>query len=319
MQKNAKTGAEIIWECLERLGVEYVFGYPGGAILPAYDAMTRYSVHHVLVRHEQSATHMADGYARASGRVGVALATSGPGATNMVTGIATAMMDSSPIVCITGQVGSSVLGSDAFQETDITGITIPIAKHNYLVTRADEVAASLREAFQIAASDRPGPVLVDITKDAQLGTCEFDWDAAAPRAHRQVPDFFPAPAKLNEAAALINESQRPVILAGHGIILSGAGEEVRRLAETADIPVALTLLGLGAFPASHPLNLGMMGMHGEAWVNQAIQEADLLIALGMRFDDRVTGNVRTYAPNARKIHVDIDPAELNKIIGGDAA
>ena len=313
------TGAEIIWECLERLGVEHVFGYPGGAILPTYDALTRSRVHHVLVRHEQGATHMADGYARASGRVGVALATSGPGATNMVTGIATAMMDSSPIVCITGQVGSSVLGSDAFQETDITGITIPITKHNYLVTRADEVAASLREAFQIAASDRPGPVLVDITKDAQLGTCEFDWDAAAPRAHRQVPDFFPAPAKLNEAAALINESQRPVILAGHGIILSGAGEEVRRLAETADVPVALTLLGLGAFPASHPLNLGMMGMHGEAWVNQAIQEADLLIALGMRFDDRVTGNVRTYAPNARKIHVDIDPAELNKIIGVDAA
>src|SRR6202047_4045362 len=317
MQKNAKTGAEIIWECLERLGVEYVFGYPGGAILPAYDAMTRYSVHHVLVRHEQSATHMADGYARASGRVGVALATSGPGATNMVTGIATAMMDSSPIVCITGQVGSSVLGSDAFQETDITGITIPIAKHNYLVTRADEVAASLREAFQIAASDRPGPVLVDITKDAQLGSCEFDWDAAAPRAHRQMPDFFPAAATLNEAAALINESRRPVILAGHGIILSGAGDEVRRLAETADIPVALTLLGLGAFPASHPLNLGMMGMHGEAWVNQAIQESDLLIALGMRFDDRVTGKLNTYAQKAKKIHMEIDPAEINKNVKVD--
>jgi acetolactate synthase-1/2/3 large subunit len=311
------TGAEIIWECLERLGVEHVFGYPGGAILPTYDALTRSRVHHVLVRHEQGATHMADGYARASGRVGVALATSGPGATNMVTGIATAMMDSSPIVCITGQVGSTVLGSDAFQETDITGITIPITKHNYLVTRADEVASSLREAFQIAASDRPGPVLVDITKDAQLGTCEFDWDAAAPRAHRQVPDFFPAPAKLDEAAVLINESQRPVILAGHGIILSGAGEEVRRLAETADIPVALTLLGLGAFPASHPLNLGMMGMHGEAWVNQAIQESDLLIALGMRFDDRVTGKLNTYALKAKKIHVEIDRAEINKNVQVD--
>jgi acetolactate synthase I/II/III large subunit len=311
------TGAEIIWECLERLGVEHVFGYPGGAILPTYDALTRSRVHHVLVRHEQGATHMADGYARASGRVGVALATSGPGATNMVTGIATAMMDSSPIVCITGQVGSTVLGSDAFQETDITGITIPITKHNYLVTRADEVASSLREAFQIAASDRPGPVLVDITKDAQLGTCEFDWDAAAPTAHRQVPDFFPAPAKLDEAAALINESQRPVILAGHGIILSGAGEEVRRLAETADIPVALTLLGLGAFPASHPLNLGMMGMHGEAWVNQAIQESDLLIALGMRFDDRVTGKLNTYAQKAKKIHVEIDRAEINKNVHVD--
>src|SRR5690348_6309763 len=313
------TGAEIIWECLERQGVEHVFGYPGGAILPTYDALTKSRVHHVLVRHEQGATHMADGYARASGRVGVALATSGPGATNMVTGIATAMMDSSPIVCITGQVGSAVLGSDAFQETDITGITIPITKHNYLVTRADEIAFSLREAFHIAASDRPGPVLVDVTKDAQLGSCEFDWDAAAPRARRQVPDFFPAPANLNEAAALINESQRPVILAGHGIILSGAGEEVRRLAETADIPVALTLLGLGAFPASHPLNLGMMGMHGEAWVNQAIQESDLLIALGMRFDDRVTGNLKSYAPHAKKIHVDIDPAEFNKNVRVDAA
>src|SRR5690349_22389877 len=209
------TGAEIIWECLERLGVEHVFGYPGGAILPTYDALTKSKVHHVLVRHEQGATHMADGYARASGRVGVALATSGPGATNMVTGIATAMMDSSPIVCITGQVGSAVLGSDAFQETDVTGITIPITKHNYLVTRADEIAVSLREAFQIAASDRPGPVLLDITKDAQLSSCEFDWEATAPRTHRQVPDFFPAADKLNEAAALINEAQRPVILAGH--------------------------------------------------------------------------------------------------------
>src|SRR6202049_2923325 len=221
------TGAEIIWECLERLGVEHVFGYPGGALLPTYAALTRSRVHHVLVRHEQGATHMADGYARASGRVGVALATSGPGATNMVTGIATAMMDSSPIVCITGQVGSAVIGTDAFQETDITGITLPITKHNYLVTRADEIAPSLREAFHIAASDRPGPVLVDITKDAQLGSCEFDWEAAAPRAHRQMPDFFPAPAKLNEDAAMINESQLPVILAGHGIILSGADHQVR--------------------------------------------------------------------------------------------
>ena len=311
------TGAEIIWECLERLKVEHVFGYPGGAILPTYDALTKSRVHHVLVRHEQGATHMADGYARASGRVGVALATSGPGATNMVTGIATAMMDSSPIVCITGQVGSGVLGSDAFQETDITGITIPITKHNYLVTRADEVVPSLREAFEIAASDRPGPVLVDVTKDAQLGTCEFDWEAAAPRAHRQIPDFFPSAAELNEAATLINESRRPVILAGHGIILSGAGEEVRRLAEIADIAVALTLLGLGAFPASHPLNLGMMGMHGEAWVNQAIQESDLLIALGMRFDDRVTGKLNTYAQKAKKIHIEIDRAEINKNVKVD--
>jgi acetolactate synthase I/II/III large subunit len=311
------TGAEIIWHCLEHLGVEHVFGYPGGAILPTYDALTKSTVHHVLVRHEQGATHMADGYARASGRVGVALATSGPGATNMVTGIATAMMDSSPIVCITGQVGSSVIGTDAFQETDITGITLPITKHNYLVTRADEIAPSLREAFHIAASDRPGPVLVDITKDAQLGSCEFDWEAAAPKAHRQVPDFFPKEAEIKRALALINEAQRPVILAGHGVMLSGAEREVRAFAERADIPVALTLLGLGAFPASHPLNLGMMGMHGEAWVNQAIQESDLLIALGMRFDDRVTGKLNTYAQKAKKIHVEIDRAEINKNVPVD--
>ncbi len=311
------TGAEIVWKCLERLGVTCVFGYPGGAILPTYDAMTKSSVHHVLVRHEQGATHMADGYARASGQVGVALATSGPGATNMVTGIATAMMDSSPIVCITGQVGSGVIGTDAFQETDITGITIPVTKHNYLVTRPEDIAPSLREAFHIAASDRPGPVLVDITKDAQRDSCTFDWEAAAPKAHRQVPDFFPGRRQIDEAIALINESRRPVILAGHGIILSGAMREVQMLAETARIPVALTLLGLGAFPASHPLSLGMMGMHGEAWVNQAIQESDLLIALGMRFDDRVTGKLNTYAQKAKKIHVDIDRAEINKNVHVD--
>jgi acetolactate synthase-1/2/3 large subunit len=312
------TGAEIIWACLERLGVDCVFGYPGGAILPTYDALTKSRVHHVLVRHEQGATHMADGYARASGRVGVAMATSGPGATNMVTGIATAMMDSSPIVCITGQVGSSVIGTDAFQETDITGITIPITKHNYLVPRADEIAPTLREAFLIAAADRPGPVLVDITKDAQLGSCELNWDTAVPKFHRREPVHFPNPTELGAAAALINEAARPVILAGHGIILSGAEQEVRALAERADTPVALTLLGLGAFPASHPLSLGMMGMHGEAWVNEAIQNADLLIALGMRFDDRVTGKLSTYALKAKKIHVEIDRAEINKNVHVDA-
>ena len=311
------SGAEIVWKCLERLGVSCIFGYPGGAILPTYDAMTKSSVHHVLVRHEQGATHMADGYARASGRVGVALATSGPGATNMVTGIATAMMDSSPIVCITGQVGSAVIGTDAFQETDITGITLPITKHNYLITRPQDIAPSLREAFHIAASDRPGPVLVDITKDAQKESCVFDWGAAAPQAHRQVPDFFPSQAKLDEALALINAAKHPVILAGHGIILSGAMSEVRELAERARIPVALTLLGLGAFPASHPLSLGMMGMHGEAWVNQAIQESDVLIALGMRFDDRVTGKLNTYAQKAKKIHIEIDRAEINKNVHVD--
>ncbi len=221
-----KTGAEIVWESLERLGVTCVFGYPGGAILPTYDAMMKYKTHHVLVRHEQGATHMADGYARAGGGVGVAIATSGPGATNMVTGIATAMMDSSPIVCITGQVGSKLLGSDAFQETDITGITLPITKHNYLVTSAAEIAPSIREAFQIAASGRPGPVLIDITKDAQNASCEFDWDAAEPKARRTEPDHFPKSVELERALELINSARRPVILAGHGIILSGAMQEV---------------------------------------------------------------------------------------------
>src|SRR6202045_1682605 len=310
------TGAEIIWECLERLGVEHVFGYPCGAILPTYDALTRSRVHHVLVRHEQGATHMADGYARASGRVGVALATSGPGATNMVTGIATAMMDSSPIVCITGQVGSSVLGSDAFQETDITGITIPITKHNYLVTRAADIAPAIREAFAVAASGRPGPVLVDFTKDAQLGKCEFDWDAAAPDLEALAR---PGHSSGVDPLTLINSAERPLILAGHGIMLGGAEATLQAFAEMARIPVAMTLLGIGRFPASHPLNLGMMGMHGEAWVNTAIQEADLLIALGMRFDDRVTGNLKTYALSAKKIHVDIDPAEFNKNVKVDAA
>jgi acetolactate synthase-1/2/3 large subunit len=312
-----RTGAEIIWECLERLGVKCVFGYPGGAILPAYDAMTRYSVHHVLVRHEQGATHMADGYARASGNVGVALATSGPGATNMVTGIATAMMDSSPIVCITGQVGSKLIGSDAFQETDITGITLPITKHNYLVTRVEDVAPSIREAFQVAAAGRPGPVLVDITKDAQNSSCAFDWDAAAPRIRRTNSEAGVSTRQLASALTLVHEARRPVILAGHGVILSGAERELIAFAEATDTPVALTLLGIGAFPASHPLCLGMMGMHGEAWVNKAIQESDLLLAFGMRFDDRVTGTLKTYAQNAKKIHVDIDPAEINKNVPVD--
>jgi acetolactate synthase-1/2/3 large subunit len=312
-----KTGSEIIWECLVRQGVKHVFGYPGGAILPAYDAMTRYPIHHVLVRHEQGATHMADGYARASGGVGVAIATSGPGATNMVTGIATAMMDSSPIVCITGQVGSKLIGYDAFQETDITGVTLPITKHNYLVTRADELAHAIREAFYIAASGRPGPVLIDITKDAQQSSCEFDWEAAEPQLPGYRPDHSPDEEDYDQAIKLINSAQRPVILAGHGVIISGAMHALRKFAEKSGIPVTPTLLGLGCFPASHPLNLGMMGMHGEAWVNKAIQEADLLLAFGMRFDDRVTGNTKTYAPTAKKIHVEIDPAELNKNVKVD--
>jgi acetolactate synthase-1/2/3 large subunit len=313
------TGAQIIWDSLVRQGVTDVFGYPGGAILPAYDAMLGYPVRHILVRHEQGATHMADGYARASGRVGVAMATSGPGATNMVTGIATAMMDSSPIVCITGQVGSKVIGSDAFQEIDITGITLPITKHNYLVTRAQDIAPAIFEAFAVAKSGRPGPVLVDITKDAQQASCEVDWAAAEAHLTEAYDEALPGDGDYRDAVELINSAERPLILAGHGIMQSGAEREVLRLAERAGIPIAVTLLGIGGVPASHPLNLGMMGMHGEAFVNNAIQQADLLIALGMRFDDRVTGNLKTYAITAKKIHVDIDRAELNKNVRVDVA
>jgi acetolactate synthase I/II/III large subunit len=314
-----KTGAQILWECLEQQGVTTVFGYPGGAILPAYDALKYSNIHHVLVRHEQGAAHMADGYARATGRVGVAVSTSGPGATNLVTGIATAMLDSSPIVCITGQVGSKLIGSDAFQETDITGVTLPVTKHNYLVTHASEVAQTISEAFYVAKSGRPGPVLVDITKDAQQTTCEFDGKPVAPRLPGYRPDKAPTAEEYKQALELIHNAKRPVILAGHGIILSGAMDEVRAFAEKTNIPVGLTLLGLGAFPASHPLSLGMMGMHGEAWLNTTIQEADLLLAFGMRFDDRVTGNLKTYAPNAKKIHIEIDRAEINKNVKVDVA
>jgi acetolactate synthase-1/2/3 large subunit len=314
------TGAEIVWECLQREGVDVVFGYPGGAILPTYDAMTKYpKIHHVLVRHEQGATHMADGYARASGKVGVAIATSGPGATNMVTGIATAMMDSSPIVCITGQVGSKAIGTDAFQETDVTGVTLPVTKHNYLVTKPGDIARAIREAFYIARSGRPGPVLVDITKDAQQLTAEFDWEAAAPKLPGYRPNYQAPASEFAKAAELINSARRPLILAGQGIIKSDATAAVLKLAKTANIPISTTLLGIGAIPASSELNLGMMGMHGEAWVNQAIQQADLLIALGMRFDDRVTGNLKTYATNAKKIHVEIDPSEVNKNVPVDVA
>src|SRR5580704_10014642 len=313
------TGSEILWATLVGEGVETVFGYPGGAILPAYDALRKFPIRHVLVRHEQGAAHMADGYARASGKVGVAVATSGPGATNLVTGIATAMLDSIPIVCITGNVSSKVLGTDAFQEVDITGITLPVTKHNFLVSRAEDLARVLREAFQIARSGRPGPVLVDITKDAQQATAEFDFEAAKPRAYRPHPMLHVEDSGLAQAAELIRNSKRPVILAGHGVMESGAMEQVRTLAERAQIPVGLTLLGLGAFPASHPLNLGMMGMHGEAWLNDAIQEADLLIACGMRFDDRVTGSLSTYATKAKKIHIEVDPAEVNKNVKVDVA
>ena len=314
-----RTGAQILWEALIREDVSTVFGYPGGAILPAYDALLEFPVKHVLVRHEQGATHMADGYARAGGGVGVAIATSGPGATNMVTGIATAMMDSSPIVCITGQVGSKVIGSDAFQETDITGVTLPITKHNYLVARAQDIARTVKEAFYVAKSGRPGPVLIDVTKDAQQSSCEVEWDDSEVKLPGYRPDLRATKEVYQRAIDMINGAKRPMIFAGHGVILSGAMDVVRTVAERANIPVAMTLLGIGSLPAQHPLNLGMMGMHGEAWVNSAIQEADLLLAFGMRFDDRVTGNLATYAPNAKKIHIDIDPAEFNKNVKVDVA
>jgi acetolactate synthase-1/2/3 large subunit len=318
-QHPTLTGAEILWATLVGEGVSTVFGYPGGAILPIYDALRKFPVHHVLVRHEQGASHMADGYARASGKVGVCMATSGPGATNLVTGIATAMLDSIPIVAITGQVSSKVLGSDAFQEVDITGITLPITKHNFLVTRAEDIAPTMRLAFQIAQSGRPGPVLVDITKDAQQATATFDFDAAAPATYRPHPMLRAESSSIQQAIELIKAAKKPVILAGHGIIQSGAEQQVIAFAERHHIPVASTLLGLGAFPTSHPLSLGMMGMHGESWVNHAIQQADLLLAFGMRFDDRVTGNLASYAPNAKKIHIEIDPSEINKNVKADVA
>ncbi len=316
---STRTGAQIIWECLVHEGVTTVFGYPGGAILPTYDAMLDYPVRHVLVRHEQGASHMADGYARAGGGVGVCMATSGPGATNLVTGIATAMMDSVPMVCVTGQVPSKLIGYDAFQETDITGITLPITKHSYLVTRVEDIMPAMKEAFHLAKSGRPGPVLVDITKDAQQASLEWAWDARPVKLRGYRPQLSVPKGELAKVLALIAASKKPVILAGQGIIQSGAMDQVRAFAERINAPVAMTLLGLGGFPASHPLNIGMMGMHGESWVNHAIQEADLLLAFGMRFDDRVTGNLKTYALNAKKIHIDIDPSEINKNVIADAA
>ena len=319
-QHPTLTGSEILWATLAGEGVTTVFGYPGGAILPAYDALRKFpTIHHVLVRHEQGAAHMADGYARASGRSGVCIATSGPGATNLVTGIATAALDSIPLVAITGQVSSKVLGTDAFQEIDITGITLPITKHNFLVTRAEDIAPAIREAFQIAQSGRPGPVLVDITKDAQQASAIFDFDAAAPPPARPHPMLRAESAAMRDAVALISAAKKPVILAGHGIMNSGARDLVLAFAERRQIPVASTLLGLGSFPTDHPLSLGMMGMHGESWVNHAIQGADLLLAFGMRFDDRVTGNLAQYAPHAKKIHIEIDPSEINKNVRADVA
>ncbi len=318
--KRKLTGAEILWESLVNEGVEVVFGFPGGQNLPIYDAMGKYpSIHHVLVRHEQGAAHAADGYARVSGKVGVALATSGPGATNLVTGIANAMMDSIPTVFITGQVPAALIGYDAFQEADVTGITLPITKHNYLVTDVAELGRVVREAFYIARTGRPGPVLIDITKNAQIASIEWEPDTTPIQLPGYRPDLRPIPEDFEQAIDMIKHAKRPLILAGHGVLMSDAMQELRYFAETTQTPVAMTLLGLGGFPASHPLNLGMMGMHGEAWVNSAIQEADLLLSMGMRFDDRVTGDLRTYAPNARKIHFDIDPSEINKNVKVDLA
>jgi acetolactate synthase-1/2/3 large subunit len=312
-----KTGAQIVWEMFKREGVEVVFGIPGGAIMHTYHPRQDYGIHHVLMRHEQCAAHAADGYARVTGKVGVAMATSGPGATNLVTGIATAAMDSSPMVCITGQVPTSLIGTDAFQETDITGITLPITKHNYLVTDVADLANIIHEAFYIARSGRPGPVLIDLPKDVQIAETEF----VVPDDYLDLPGYQPSdkgdPELVRQAAELINQAERPIILAGQGVLMSGAMEELRAFVEKTQTPVGLTLLGKGGFPESHPLALGMMGMHGEAYVNHAIQEADLIMAFGMRFDDRVTGKLASYAPNARRIHIDADAAELNKIVEVD--
>lgn len=306
------TGAQIVMECLAREGVEIVFGYPGGANLPLYDKLPQYQqVRHILVRHEQAAAHAADAYARVTGKVGVCMATSGPGATNLVTGIANAWMDSVPMVAITGAVVTSLIGRDGFQEADITGITIPITKHNALVLRVEEIAQTLKEAFYIASTGRPGPVLVDIPRDVLQATCEFHYPDEV-----KLPGYHPVmegdPVQIRRAAQLIEEAERPLILAGHGVIISRAYEELRALAEKADIPVIATLLGLSGFPGSHPLYLGMPGMHGMYWNNMAITEADLLIGIGMRFDDRVTGRLKDFAPHARIIHIDVDPAEIGK-------
>jgi len=312
------TGAEIILECLLREGVEVMYGYPGGAILPTYDAMTKYpQIRHVLVRHEQGAAHMADGYARATGKVGVAIATSGPGATNLVTGIATAMMDSSPIVCITGQVPTAAIGTDAFQETDVTGVTLPVTKHNYLVYDVEDLAYTIREAFHIARTGRPGPVLIDIPKDVQNAVTEFVYPEEEPVLPGYRPPQEATEEQVRAALELIERAERPVILAGHGVIMSGASREVLEYAEKTQTPIALTLLGKGGVPETHPLSLGMMGMHGTGHANLAIQHADLLLAFGMRFDDRVTGNLKTYAPHAKKIHIDIDPSEIHKNVRAD--
>ncbi len=308
-----RTGADIVWEALLAEGVDVLFGHPGGAILPTYDAMTKYPIRHVLARHEQGAAHMADGYARATGKVGVCMATSGPGALNLVTGLATAMMDSVPVVAITGQVPTSLLGNDAFQETDVVGVTLPITKHNFLVTDVNDLPWVMRAAFKIARTGRPGPVLVDICKDVQIA----ETDAPLPDPDDiHIPGLERTPTvdmdAIRKAADLINNAERPLIIAGHGVLMARAERELQTLAEKANIPVTTTLLGIGSIPETHPLALGMCGMHGEACTNLAIQNCDVLIAIGMRFDDRVTGKLDEFAPKAKVIHFELDPSEVGK-------
>ncbi len=311
------TGAQILCEGLVREGVEVIFGILGGAILPLYDTLPQYpQLRHILVRHEQGAAHAADGYARATGKVGVCMATSGPGATNLVTGIANAYLDSSPIVAITGQVARPFIGKDAFQEIDITGITLPITKHNYLALDAGSLAKTVKEAFYLARTGRPGPVLIDLPRDVQIEQAEFHYPNQL-----DLPGYKPTlqghPAQIKKAAKLINEARQPLIIAGRGVIISGAYAGLKQLVETAQIPVITTLLGISCFPESHALSYGMLGMHGMAYANIAVGEADVLIAIGMRFDDRATAKVSAFAPHAHIIHMDIDPAEIGKNVRVD--
>lgn len=309
------SGADAIMRCLINEGVDLIFGYPGGAIMPVYDAIFDYQdkVHHVLVRHEQGALHAAQGYARVTGKVGVAVVTSGPGATNAITGIADAMIDSTPMVVITGQVASPLLGSDAFQETDVVGITSPVTKWNYQIKSPEDIPEAFARAFYIASTGRPGPVVLDITKDAQFGMFDFLYKKIADiRSYNPYPKVDKS--KLVEAADLINKAKKPLILVGQGVVLGGAEEELKRLLEKSGVPAAWTLLGLSAVPSDHPLNVGMLGMHGNYGPNIKTNECDVLIAIGMRFDDRVTGNLKSYAKQAKVIHFEIDPAEINKNI-----
>ncbi|MFC1540458.1 biosynthetic-type acetolactate synthase large subunit [Candidatus Margulisiibacteriota bacterium] len=311
------TGAEALIESLKNEGVEHIFGYPGGTVLPIYDVLFKEkAIKHLLTRHEQGATHAADGYARATGKVGVVIATSGPGATNTVTGIATAFMDSIPMVVITGQVPTSLIGRDSFQEADVTGITQPITKHNYLVEKAEDIPTVIKEAFHIARTGRPGPVVIDIAKDAQVNKLKFKYPDKV-----DLPGYRPTvkghPRQIKAAAKMISIAKKPVIYCGGGIIASDAAKELRAFAEKLNIPVTTTLMGLGAFPEDHKLALHMLGMHGTAYANYAIQECDLLIAIGARFDDRITGHLPTFAPKAKHIHIDIDPAEIGKNVRAD--